>query len=96
MDIPQIPGLPLHPTQVAERQKKEELRRQQPELARQQAIAANQQKRSSLMSDQTRTTLKRVAQSMPSVSVRWISGMRFLTSEVAATHRQCSTPRLRA
>jgi hypothetical protein len=30
MDIPQIPGLPLHPTQVAERQKIEEARRQQP------------------------------------------------------------------
>ncbi|MFM9938032.1 MAG: transglycosylase domain-containing protein [Hyphomicrobiaceae bacterium] len=64
MDIPQIPGLPLHPTQVAERQRLEELKRQQPQVAQPAAQAAGQQKRVSLMSDQARSALKRVSSAM--------------------------------
>ena len=57
MNIPQIPGLPLHPTQVAERQRLEELKRQQPQ-------PAGQVKRVSLMPDQTRAALRRVSLAM--------------------------------
>ncbi len=65
MDIPQIPGLALHPTQVAERQRLEELKRQQPPLAQQPAqTAAGQVRRVSQMTDQTRTALKRVSSAM--------------------------------
>jgi penicillin-binding protein 1A len=72
MDIPQIPGLPLHPTQIAERQKLEEARRQQPAPSNA-AVAANAadnttRRTHSLMSDQTREALKRVSQSMRAVA----------------------------
>jgi penicillin-binding protein 1A len=66
MDIPQLPGLALHPRQVEERQKLEELKRQQPQVVREQPLAATagQQRRVSLMPDQTRTALRKVVQSM--------------------------------
>ncbi len=69
MDIPQIPGLPLHPVQIAERQKLEEQRRAQASQGRDQAMASSTtdgaQKRShSLMSDRTREALKKVAQAL--------------------------------
>ncbi len=66
MDIPQIPGLPLHPRQVEERQKIEEQKRLQPQIAREMAAAqaTGSQRRQSLMPDQTRNTLRRVAQAM--------------------------------
>ena len=76
MDIPQIPGLPLHPTQVAERQKIEEARRQQ--MAQRDttstplasaATAADTQRRShSLMSDQAREALRRVSAALRSAA----------------------------
>jgi penicillin-binding protein 1A len=71
MDIPQIPGLPLHPTQVAERQKIEEARRQQvaqrdtsagPAASAAAGGGDNAQRRShSLMTDQAREALRRVS-----------------------------------
>jgi penicillin-binding protein 1A len=70
MDIPQIPGLPLHPTQIAERQKIEEARRQQVAqrdtsasgVAAAAAGSTDTQRRShSLMSDQAREALRRVS-----------------------------------
>jgi penicillin-binding protein 1A len=76
MDIPQIPGLPLHPTQIAERQKIEETRRQQ--MAQRDttstplasaATAADTQRRShSLMSDQAREALRRVSAALRSAA----------------------------
>jgi penicillin-binding protein 1A len=76
MDIPQIPGLPLHPTQIAERQKIEEARRQQ--MAQRDttstplasaATAADTQRRShSLMSDQAREALRRVSAALRSAA----------------------------
>ncbi len=70
MDIPQIPGLPLHQTQIAERQKIEEARRQQVAQRDTTAVAsaapgADTQRRShSLMSDQAREALRRVSQAL--------------------------------
>ena len=62
MNIKPIPGLALHPTQVAERARLEELRRTQPQLAQEQAGANRGRER--LMSDKLRATLKTVAKSM--------------------------------
>jgi penicillin-binding protein 1A len=59
MDIPQIPGLPLHPVQVAEQQRLAEIRRRNPAAA-----APAQTKSASIMPDATRAILKRVAQAM--------------------------------
>ena len=61
--IPPIPGLGLHPNQVAEQQRLVELKRTDPGLAQAQ-IAQAQQKRTSIMPDQTRDALKRLAEAM--------------------------------
>lgn len=62
-NIPAIPGLPLHPMQVAEQQRLAELKRTDPGLAQAQ-IAHSTQKKTSIMPDQTRDVLKRLAESM--------------------------------
>ena len=62
-NIPQIPGLPPHPAQVAEQQRLAELKRTDPGLAQAQ-LAQAAQKKSTIMSDQTRDTLRRLAESM--------------------------------
>ena len=62
MNIKQIPGLPLHPTQVAERARIEELKRTQPQLA--QELAAPSRNRDRLMSDKLKDTLRKVAKSL--------------------------------
>jgi penicillin-binding protein 1A len=59
MDIPQIPGLPLHPVQVAEQQRLAEIRRRNPTVA-----AAQPTRSASIMPDATRAALKRVVQAM--------------------------------
>ena len=66
MNIPPIPGLAIHPVQVAERQKIEELKRTQPQqvVAQDPGQLAGARRNASLMPDQTRTALKRVAQSL--------------------------------
>jgi len=61
--IPQIPGLPLHPNQVAEQQRLSELKRVDPALAQAQ-IAQTAQKKTSIMPDQTRDMLKRLAETL--------------------------------
>jgi penicillin-binding protein 1A len=61
--IPQIPGLPLHPNQVAEQQRLSELKRVDPALAQAQ-IAQTAQKKTSIMPEQTRDALKRLAESL--------------------------------
>jgi len=73
MDIPQIPGLPIHPTQIAERQRLDEQRRQQ---AADRGLSGapppvddDAQRRShSLMTEQTRTALRKIAQAMRSAA----------------------------
>ena len=62
-NIPPIQGLPPHPVQVAEQQRLADLKRTDPGLAQAQ-IAQATQKRSSIMPDQTRDSLKRLADSM--------------------------------
>jgi penicillin-binding protein 1A len=62
-NIPQIPGLPLHPNQIAEQQRLAELKRSDPGLASAQ-IAQSTQKKTSIMPDQTRELLKRLAEAM--------------------------------
>jgi penicillin-binding protein 1A len=62
-NIPPIQGLPPHPAQVAEQARLVELKRTDPSLAQAQ-IAQATQKRSSIMPDQTREALKRLADSM--------------------------------
>ncbi|MEZ5816291.1 MAG: PBP1A family penicillin-binding protein [Hyphomicrobiaceae bacterium] len=62
MNIKQIPGLPLHPTQVAERARIEELKRTQPQLA--QELAARGTGRDRLMSDKLKAALRKVARTM--------------------------------
>jgi penicillin-binding protein 1A len=64
MNIPTIPGLSPHPTQVAEQQRLNELKRTDPGLANAQSLAAQQQKRASIMPDQTRELLKKLADNM--------------------------------
>ena len=61
--IPAIPGLGLHPNQVADQQRLVELKRTDPGLAQAQ-IAQSQQKKTSIMPDQTRDALKRLSESM--------------------------------
>ncbi|HXF53887.1 MAG TPA: penicillin-binding transpeptidase domain-containing protein, partial [Hyphomicrobiaceae bacterium] len=58
MDIPQIPGLPLHPVQVAEQQRLAELKRRNP------AAVQTPVRSTSIMPDSTRAILKRVAEAM--------------------------------
>jgi penicillin-binding protein 1A len=62
-NIPTIPGLPPHPAQVAEQQRLTELKRTDPGLAQAQIVHAAQ-KRSSIMADQTRDILRRLAEGM--------------------------------
>ena len=62
-NIPTIPGLTPHPAQVAEQQRLAELKRTDPGLAKAQ-IAYTTQKKSSIMPDQTREVLRRVAETM--------------------------------
>jgi len=68
MPIRQIPGLPLHPNQVAEKQRLEELKRTQPQLARQMVQAAETKKPTSLMPEPAREALKKVARAMRTAS----------------------------
>jgi penicillin-binding protein 1A len=62
-NIPTIPGLTPHPAQVAEQQRLAELKRTDPALAQAQ-IAHATQKKSSIMADQTRDALRRLADSL--------------------------------
>ena len=62
-NIPTIPGLTPHPAQVAEQQRLAELKRTDPGLAKAQ-IAHTSQKKSSIMPDQTREALRRLAETM--------------------------------
>jgi penicillin-binding protein 1A len=62
-NIPPIQGLLPHPVQVAEQARIAELKRTDPGLAQAQ-IAQASQKRSTIMPDQTRETLKRLADSL--------------------------------
>jgi penicillin-binding protein 1A len=61
--IPQIPGLPMHPNQVAEQHRLSELKRVDPGLAQAQ-MAQTVQKRTSIMPEQTRDMLKRLAETL--------------------------------
>jgi penicillin-binding protein 1A len=61
--IPGIPGLGLHSNQVAEQQRLQELKRTDPGMAQAQ-IAQAAQKKSSIMPDQTREVLKKLADNM--------------------------------
>ena len=67
MNIPQIPGLPVHPTQVAERQRLDEIKRQQPQVS-QQDPGANARRPGSLMPAKSREALKLVAKSLRSAA----------------------------
>jgi penicillin-binding protein 1A len=62
-NIPTIPGLTPHPVQVAEQQRLAELKRTDPGLAKAQ-LAHSTQKKSSVMPDQTRELLRRLAEAM--------------------------------
>jgi penicillin-binding protein 1A len=62
-NIPTIPGLTPHPAQVAEQQRLAELKRTDPSLAKAQ-LAHSTQKKSSVMPDQTREVLRRLAEAM--------------------------------
>jgi penicillin-binding protein 1A len=62
-NIPTIPGLTPHPAQLAEQQRLAELKRTDPGLAQAQ-IAHATQKKSSIMPDQTREMLRRLAEGM--------------------------------
>jgi len=61
--IPPLLGLGLHANQVAELQRMQELKRTDPGMAQAQAAEAAQ-KRSSIMSDQTRSVLQKVSEAM--------------------------------
>ena len=63
MNIPQIPGLTLHPTQVAEKQRLDELKRSQPAVAAAQEQSGSR-RQNSIMSPQARDALKKVAKSL--------------------------------
>ncbi len=62
-NIPTIPGLTPHPALVAEQQRLAELKRTDPGLAQAQIVQATQ-KRSTVMPDQTRETLQKLAETM--------------------------------
>jgi len=62
-NIPTIAGLTPHPAQLAEQQRLAELKRTDPALAQAQ-IAHATQKKSSIMADQTRDALRRLADGM--------------------------------
>lgn len=81
MNIPTIPGLPPHPTQIAEQQRIAELKQSDPVAAAQQVVAETAQKSSSLMPETTKSALKRVASAM-----RKAAGMPELAPEpISAT-----------
>jgi penicillin-binding protein 1A len=61
MSIKQIPGLPLHPVQIAERARIEELKRTQPQLAQELARAGRPDRG---MPDRLKETLRKVASAM--------------------------------
>jgi penicillin-binding protein 1A len=61
--IPPIPGLGLHPNQVAEQQRLIDLKRTDPGMAQAQ-MAQAAQRPSSLMPDQTKVALKKLADTM--------------------------------
>ena len=61
--IPPIPGLALHANQVADQHRLNELKRTDPGLAQAQVVQAAQ-KSTSIMPDQTRAALKKVAETM--------------------------------
>jgi penicillin-binding protein 1A len=61
--IPPIPGLPLHPNQVAEEARLAELRRTDPGLAQAQVIQSTQ-KKNSIMPDQTKVVLEHISEAM--------------------------------
>jgi penicillin-binding protein 1A len=61
--IPPIPGLGMHPSQVADQQRLNDLKRTDPAMAQAQVAQATQ-KTSSLMPDPTRVALRKVAESM--------------------------------
>jgi penicillin-binding protein 1A len=63
MNIPQIPGLPLHPNQVAELARLADLKRTSPRVPSAQIPPATQSN-NSIMPDQTRDLLKRIGESM--------------------------------
>jgi len=62
MNIKEIPGIPLHPVQVAERARIEELKRTQPQLA--QELAAGARGRDRAMSEKLKETLRNIARSL--------------------------------
>lgn len=62
MNIKEIPGIPLHPVQVAERARIEELKRTQPQLA--QELAAGTRGRDRAMSEKLKETLRNIARSL--------------------------------
>ena len=62
-NISPIPGLAVHPNQVAEQARLAELKRTDPAMAQAQ-IAQATQKKTSLMPDQTRDALRRLAETM--------------------------------
>ena len=61
MNIPTIPGLPPHPTQIAEQQRIADLKVSDPAMAAEQTAAEIAQTSSSLMPEATRDALKRVS-----------------------------------
>jgi penicillin-binding protein 1A len=76
--IPPIPGLPLHPNQVADQARLAELKRVDPGLAQAQVVQSTQ-KKSSIMPDQTKDALKHISeairgangvQAMPAIAAR--------------------------
>ncbi|MFN3867628.1 MAG: transglycosylase domain-containing protein [Hyphomicrobiaceae bacterium] len=60
MNIPQIPGLPVHPRQIEEQQKLAEIRRSDPLLAAERGVAPRDQR----LPSTTRDALKRLAGAM--------------------------------
>jgi penicillin-binding protein 1A len=67
MDIPTIPGLEPHPTQVAERERLAALRKSDPTL-KDAPTGAGGDRTSSLLSPQTRTALSRLAEALRKAS----------------------------
>jgi len=64
MNIPTIPGLPIHPVQAAERQRLAALRLSDPSYQAESANNRNARPTSSLMPKRTRTALKKIARAL--------------------------------
>ena len=93
--IPPIPGLGLHPNQVAEQQRLIELKRTDPGMAQAQ-IAQAAQKTTSIMPDQTRTALKRLAETMrQAADVQPTPGQHARRATPPAEHRPCRSAEAR-